>query len=89
MATGRESPILTTEQALARNYNEQEQAIISRERERAIVGTPDIVKERLQEIQQAFQADELMVITITGDYESRLHSYELLAEAFALNPVSG
>jgi len=25
-----------------------------------------------------------MVITITGDYDSRLRSYELLAEAFAL-----
>jgi hypothetical protein len=33
---------------------------------------------------QAFAADELMVITITGDYDSRLRSYELLAEAFAL-----
>jgi len=28
-----------------------------------------------------------MVITITGDYASRLHSYELLAEAFALEPA--
>lgn len=88
MATGREAAILTTEQALAWNYTEQERAIIARERQRAIIGTPDTVRERLQDIQQAFEADELMVITITGDYASRLHSYELLAEAFALDPAS-
>ena len=32
----------------------------------------------------ALSADELMVLTITGDYGSRLASYELLAEAFGL-----
>ena len=40
---------------------------------------------------ERYGADELMVLTITGDYASRLRSYELLAEAFALNagPRSG
>jgi hypothetical protein len=28
-----------------------------------------------------------MVITITGDYATRLRSYELLAEAFRLSPA--
>jgi hypothetical protein len=37
-------------------------------------------------LQETFQADELMAITITGDYGSRVRSYELLAEAFALEP---
>jgi len=87
MATGRESRILTTEQALACSYNEQERAIIARERPRAMIGTPDVVREKLLEIRQAYEADELMVITITGDYESRLRSYEMLAEAFALDPT--
>jgi len=88
MATGRESRILGTEQALACTYSEQEQAIIQRERQRALIGTPDKVREELLEIQQAFEADEIMVITITGDYGSRLRSYELLADAFALDPGS-
>ena len=30
------------------------------------------------------EADELMVITITGDYRTRLESYELIAGAFGL-----
>ena len=46
-----------------------------------VIGTPEGVKARLQELKEQFQADEVMVITITGDYASRLRSYELLAEA--------
>ena len=87
MATGRESPILTTEQALGWSYSEQEQAFMRRERERVVLGTPDTVREKLLQIQQAYEADELMVITITGDYASRLRSYQLLAEAFELQPA--
>ncbi len=88
MATGRESLVPTTEEALAWPYTDQDRAIIARERERAVIGTPDTVKHRLLEIQDAFQADELMLITITGDYASRLRSYELVADAFDLQPVS-
>lgn len=89
MATGRESLILSTEQALQWSYSEQERAIIQRERSRVVYGTPEIVKEKLLAIQAAYEADELMVITITGEYASRLRSYELLAEAFNLKPASG
>jgi hypothetical protein len=31
-----------------------------------------------------FCADELMILTITGDYATRRRSYELIAEAFDL-----
>jgi hypothetical protein len=31
---------------------------------------------------ERYAADELMVLTITGDYASRLRSYELLIDAF-------
>jgi hypothetical protein len=31
---------------------------------------------------ERYGADELMVLTITGDYESRRRSYELLIGAF-------
>jgi luciferase family oxidoreductase group 1 len=89
MATGREAQVATTEEALAYPYSEQDREIIRRERSRAVIGSPDRVKARLLEIQTAFGADELMVITITGDYASRLRSYELLAEAFELSTADG
>ena len=84
MATGREAVVATADEALAYPYSERDREIVLRERARAVIGTPERVKARLLEIQAAFQADELMVITITGDYPSRLRSYELLAEAFQL-----
>jgi luciferase family oxidoreductase group 1 len=84
MAVGREAPIATVEEALAYAYTERDRAIIARERARAVIGTPDNVKARLLEIADAYAADELMVVTITGDYASRQRSYELLAEAFGL-----
>jgi len=66
------------------SYSEDDRILMQRERARAVIGTAETVKARLLELQVQFQADEVMVITITGDYASRMHSYELLAEAFAL-----
>lgn len=84
MAIGREAVVASTEEALAYPYSEREREIVRRERARAVIGAPDRVKARLLEIRDAFSADELMIITITGDYGSRLKSYELLAQAFGL-----
>jgi alkanesulfonate monooxygenase SsuD/methylene tetrahydromethanopterin reductase-like flavin-dependent oxidoreductase (luciferase family) len=84
MARGEEEPVATTDEALTRSYTEAERALIAKERARAVVGTPLEVKARLLQLQEQFQADEVMVITITGDYASRLRSYELLAESFDL-----
>jgi hypothetical protein len=47
------------------------------------------VREKLVALKEAFQADELMVITITGDYESRRTSYRLVAEAFSTLAKAG
>jgi luciferase family oxidoreductase group 1 len=85
MLRGQEEPIATTEQALAREYSDDDRMLMQRERARAVIGTPELVKERLLALQEQFQADEIMIITITGDYPSRLRSYELLARAFALS----
>ncbi len=87
MATGREGPVASIEEARAFAYTERDRAIIECERARAIIGTPRHVKARLLEIAQIYAADELMVVTITGDYPSRTRSYELLAAEFNLSPA--
>jgi luciferase family oxidoreductase group 1 len=89
MTQGVDAPIAPTEEALRFQYSPDARAIVQRERARAVIGTPEAVKQRLLELQQQFQADEMMVITITGDYGSRLRSYELLAEAFELVKSKG
>ena len=84
MARGIDEPVATTEQALARTYSDEDRAIIQRERPRAVIGSAERVAGRIQELAQAFEADEVMVLTITGDYVSRLKSYERLAESVGL-----
>jgi luciferase family oxidoreductase group 1 len=51
---------------------------------RGIIGSPDSVKAGLEDLAQAYGADELMVVTITHDHGARRRSYELIAEAFGL-----
>jgi alkanesulfonate monooxygenase SsuD/methylene tetrahydromethanopterin reductase-like flavin-dependent oxidoreductase (luciferase family) len=50
---------------------------------RSVVGTKEQVRTKLLALADAHGAEELVVVTITYDYASRLRSYELLADAFA------
>jgi alkanesulfonate monooxygenase SsuD/methylene tetrahydromethanopterin reductase-like flavin-dependent oxidoreductase (luciferase family) len=73
----------TYDEARAHRYSPQERAYIEQQRARLVHGDPGEVRDKLMELKEGFSADELMVITITGDYESRRTSYRLVAEAFA------
>lgn len=84
MALGLNAPIPTVEQGAAQEYGVREQLVIDREKPRSIIGTPETVTERLHALQEQFQADELIVLTVAGSYRARLRSYELLADAFQL-----
>jgi luciferase family oxidoreductase group 1 len=84
MAYGLNAPIPNIEQGLAQEYGEREQLVIDREKPRSIVGTPEQVTGRMLALQEQFQADELVVLTVAGSYRARLRSYELLAGAFQL-----
>jgi len=83
MAKGIDSPVPTLDEAKAYRYSLQERAYIEEQRARLVLGDPGEVREKLPEMKEKFAADEIMVITITGDYESRRTSYRLVAEAFA------
>ncbi len=48
---------------------------------RAILGTPEQVRAGLEEVAEAYGAEEVIVVTITHDHAARVRSYELLAEA--------
>ena len=76
------------EEALDYPYTEQELQILRSVEQRSVVGTKEEVRTRLLALADAHGAEELVVVTITYDYASRLRSYELLADAFALSPKS-
>ena len=84
MAYNLDTPVPTQEQAEKRVFNAEERAHIQSQRSRLVHGSADTCREKLLKIAEQFSADELMVLTITGDYATRLDSYERLAKAFKL-----
>jgi luciferase family oxidoreductase group 1 len=53
---------------------------------RSIVGTPEKVRAEIEAVAVQYGAEEVIVVTITHDHRARRRSYELLAEAFDLEP---
>ena len=51
---------------------------------RYIIGAPDRVRTQLIDMGSQLGVDEMMIVTIVHDHRARMHSYELLAEAFEL-----
>lgn len=84
MDYGVNAPVPSHAEAAAYPYTPSDLRRIAHHGRRLVLGTPDAVRARLLELQAASQADELMIITITGDYDSRMRSYELLAGVFDL-----
>jgi alkanesulfonate monooxygenase SsuD/methylene tetrahydromethanopterin reductase-like flavin-dependent oxidoreductase (luciferase family) len=82
---GVNAPVPDNEEAHAYPYTEADRKRIGEHRRRVVLGTPGSVRDQLQCMQETFHADELMAITITGDYDTRLKSYELLASVFGLS----
>jgi len=83
--TGRPAPYPSVEEAERYPYNAQEVAIAQARGPPQRGGHAEQVRERLLAMVADYQADELIVVTITHDFKARLRSYELLAEAFELN----
>lgn len=84
MDYGVNAPVPNHEEASAYPYTPADMRRIAQHARRLVVGTPDAVRARLLELRAESRADELMIITITGDYDSRMRSYELIAHAFDL-----
>ncbi len=51
---------------------------------RYFVGTPDMVREQLNQMASALRIEEIMVVTIVHDHAARRSSYELLADSMGL-----
>ena len=84
--TGRSSRYPTVAEAEAYPYTPREWMIVEHARRRRIAGTPAQCRERLEALAGEYNVDEVVVVTITETWETRLRSYELLAGAFGLTP---
>ena len=63
-------------------YSPGETERIMHNRKRVITGTPLQMKVKLTQLAKDYDVDEIIVVTITQDFEDRLTSYKLLAELF-------
>jgi len=80
---GIRQPLLPPAEA-ARAYSSAELAMAEKLHRKAIVGSKEQVAERLKQLAQSLELDELVIVTWTYDAAPRHRSYELLAQAFGM-----
>jgi len=83
-AKGDYLPLESPDAAQGFPYTPIDRDRIAHNRERLFVGTPDMVKARLEKLAEATGADEIMITGMIFDHDARKRSYSLLAEAFGL-----
>lgn len=74
----------SVETAEAYPYDEHDIELINSRRGNMIVGTPDVVKQKLEAVKEQMNADELMIVTNTHSFEARIRSFQLVADVFGL-----
>ncbi len=66
-------------------YTDAEQDRIRYNRQRVVAGSPKMVTNRLTQLAESYDVDEIIAVTIAEDFNDRKRSYELLADSFWLN----
>ncbi|MEP4378536.1 MAG: LLM class flavin-dependent oxidoreductase [Alphaproteobacteria bacterium] len=82
---GQHLPYAHPDEALAYDYSAQERRVVEANKANRIAGTPESLRDQLSAFAEENGLDELVILTITYDFENRRRSYELLAEAFGLS----
>jgi luciferase family oxidoreductase group 1 len=77
--SGRYIPLPSPEEAAGYAFTTAQAARNAALRERAAVGTPDLVRARLAEIAAELEVDEMVIVTAAHDAAARRRSFALLA----------
>lgn len=85
---GERGPFPSKEEVRNYRFSAQDQAHLLHNRDRVVSGTQEQVHAQLVRLAADYDVDEVTAVTITADFQDRRRSYELLAEAFELNPVT-
>ncbi|MBZ5748911.1 LLM class flavin-dependent oxidoreductase [Metabacillus rhizolycopersici] len=65
--------------------NQTEKNTLSKAKQNMIIGNPHVVKQKLNELQALYKANEIMIVTITYSPKDRIRSYQLIAEEILKN----
>ena len=88
LRTGRPGRFPTPEEAAAHQYQPHEQALLDGRTSSQVIGGPEAVRDELQALVERTGADELIITTAGHSHADRVRSYELLAEAVGLEPLT-
>ncbi len=78
-------PLPSAEEAASFAFTPGERARADSLRERALSGTPELVRTRLLNVTDSLGVDEVAIVTASHDAAARRRSFVLLAEAFTLS----
>jgi luciferase family oxidoreductase group 1 len=87
LRSGRPSKFPSNEEAAAHEFTASEEATISSLSGSAVIGGPETVKARLEDLIEQTEADEVMVTTMVFEHADRIRSYETLAELMGIEPL--
>jgi alkanesulfonate monooxygenase SsuD/methylene tetrahydromethanopterin reductase-like flavin-dependent oxidoreductase (luciferase family) len=70
----------TPQEARQHTWTDADRELVADRVDTQFVGSPSQVADKLEQLRDATEADELLVTTITHDHADRVRSYQLLAE---------
>ena len=84
LTQGRPGPFPSLEEAEAYEFADRDRVVMERMQARSLIGSPDAVQARAEELAGRLGVEELVVLTICPSFKARVRSYELLAGAVGL-----
>ncbi|WP_310724823.1 LLM class flavin-dependent oxidoreductase [Streptomyces sp. N2A] len=84
LRTGRPGLVPSPEEAEAYSFNELERGFVDSWLSNVVHGTPDAVRQGLDDLAKRTGADELMITSNAHGGAARVRSYELMADAYGL-----
>jgi luciferase family oxidoreductase group 1 len=85
LRSGRPGRLPSPDVAMAHAFSPDERPIVDFFKGLQICGTPEQVRDRIEDAAARTEADEIMLVTHAYDLAARLRSYELVAQAFGLS----
>jgi alkanesulfonate monooxygenase SsuD/methylene tetrahydromethanopterin reductase-like flavin-dependent oxidoreductase (luciferase family) len=80
-------PLRSPEEVAGLSLPPEEDRIFRACQRSGVLGTPEQCAEKISDIAKRYTADEVMLVSITYEFEARLRSYQLLARALGLGPA--
>jgi len=78
----------SVERAQSYVYTPYDMFRIQENRRRMVIGSPEGVREQLEELSGLYQCDEIMIASLIHSFPDKLKSLQLIAEACGLQPKS-